>query len=135
MNEHSYIRSVNRHKTKDLYYWKINDNFAGGVPDSFYEGDARDLYVEYKYIKPFPKRPVTIIDLTDTKKYLSSNQQRWLLRRHIRRGDAWVIAGCEHGGVIFRDLSWQTPISASDFLSRCLPPKELFQQIHTYCTK
>ena len=132
MNEHSYIRSVNRHKTNDLYYWKINDNFAGGVPDSFYEGAANDLWIEYKYINIFPKRPDTLIDLTH-KKYLSPVQQRWLERRHEKRQDAWVIAGCEHGGVIFRGLSWQTPITASDFLPQCLPQKEILRQITEYC--
>ncbi len=124
MNEHSYIRAVTRHLPKDKYKWKINDNYAGGVPDWFFEGEAKDLWVEWKYIKVFPKRPQTMIDLT-SKKYLSTQQQRWLERRNRIRGDAWVIAGSEHGGVVFRGLEWKNSISAEAFLSKCLSHKEL----------
>ena len=53
MDEHGYIRSVTRHLPNDRYQWKIHDSYAGGVPDWFYEGHKQDLWVEWKYIKPF----------------------------------------------------------------------------------
>ena len=127
MNEHGYIRSVTRHLPSDRYQWKIHDSYAGGVPDWFYEGQNQDLWVEWKYIKPFPKRPGTLIDLTN-KKYLSALQQRWIMRRHEKRQDIWVIAGSEHGGVIFKNLDWQSPISVAEFQAQALKPKEISEK-------
>ncbi len=128
MNEHSYIRAVTRHLPSENYKWKINDGYAGGVPDWFFEGISRDLWVEWKYIKPFPKRDTTLIDLTKDE-YLSPLQKKWLIRRHTRRKDAWVIAGCEYGGVILRGLEWQQPLSAKDFKDRCLSHREICTKI------
>ena len=118
MNEHSYIKAVTRHLTEVNYKWKINDSYAGGTPDMFLEGISQDLWVEWKYIKPFPKRDTTVIDLTNTK-YLSALQQKWLVRRHHARGDVAVIAGSEYGGVVFFGLEWQRPITAGKFKDMC----------------
>lgn len=131
MNEHTYIDSISRHII-DPHQWKINDMYATGVPDSFYEGSERDLWVEYKHIKPFPKKPTTLIDLTNPKYYLSKKQQLWITRRHSIRKDAWVIVGSEHGGVIFRDLGWQKPFSASEFLERVMPAKLIAAEIMAF---
>jgi hypothetical protein len=129
MNEHSYIKSVHRHLNELSLRWKINDAFTGGVPDCFYEGSHQDLFVEYKYIKPFPKKEHTVIDLTDSRNYLTKQQQLWLTRRHNCRKDAWVIAGSEYGGVIFRGLGWQQPFSAEEFKRRALPQRLIAEQI------
>jgi len=128
-NEHSYIRLVHKYFDKETYRWKICDDYEGGVPDCFYEGDLSDLWVEYKYIKPFPKRHTTMIDLSNPKYYLSKLQQLWLTRRENRRHDTAVIAGSEHGGVIFWGDSWKTPITAEDFRYNCLPAREIMQCI------
>lgn len=132
MNEHSYIDSVHRHLGPPLYKWKVNDSFTGGIPDCFYEGTHHDLWVEYKHIKPFPKKPHTLIDLTNTNEYLTKKQQLWLIRRHEKFQDAWVIAGSEFGGVIFRGLGWQQPISAEEFKRRAFPQRLIAEQILAY---
>lgn len=132
MNEHGYIKSVNRHINLS-WQWKVNDNFTSGIPDCFYEGTARDLWVEYKYIRRFPKKPGTLIDLTRTDEYLSKLQQLWLERRVHLRGDAWVICGSEHGGVIFRTLAWQRAIEASTFKAIALPQRQIASIINAYC--
>lgn len=129
MNEHSYIDSVHRHLQELSLRWKINDSFTGGVPDCFYEGSEQDLFVEYKYIKPFPKKDHTVIDLTDSRNYLTKKQQLWLERRHRTRQDAWVVAGSEFGGVIFRGLGWQQALSAEEFRRRALPQRLIAEQI------
>ena len=79
MNEHSFVASIHRIlKKHPVHIWKINDQYAGGVPDAFYEGVNSDLWVEYKYIPKLPKRSTTKIDLTSPK-MLSMNQQLWML--------------------------------------------------------
>ena len=98
----------------------MNDTYAGGVPDFFIEGSARDLWLEVKYIKNFPKRESTIIDLSNHKKYLSMNQQLWLERRSLKRNDAAVLVGSEHGGVLLTDMQWTAPFSSLEIKERSL---------------
>ena len=126
MNEHAYIRSVTRHLPKDMYKWKINDNYAGGVPDMFIEKPDKDLWIEWKYIKPFPKRDTTLIDL---RKSVTGQQERWLKRRYAVRKDSHLIVGCEHGGVVFRGDAWVSPLPRKVFLGLCLTPKEVAKTI------
>lgn len=94
----------------------------------FLEGTAQDLWVEWKYIKPFPKKDTTIIDLANTK-YLSALQQKWLIRRHNIRGDVAVVAGCEHGGSVFFGLEWQAPLTTAEFKARCQKHKALANRL------
>lgn len=129
MNEHSYIVSVHRHLGAISHKWKINDAYTGGIPDCFYEGEKQDLFVEYKYVKPFPKKSHTMIDLTDSRNYLTQKQQLWLNRRHETRGDAWVIVGSEFGGIIFRSQGWHQPLSVEEFKRRALPQRLIAEQI------
>ena len=63
MNEHGFIRAVHRHLPDNLFSWKIHDKFAGGVPDAMYVGPAGVLFIEYKYLKDFPKRPNTPVKI------------------------------------------------------------------------
>ena len=72
MNEHGFVRSVHRQLSPDVFVWKINDKYAGGVPDAFYAGPARCLFIEYKYVK-LPKRDTTLV-----KTSLSEQQKLWL---------------------------------------------------------
>ena len=90
----------------------------------FLEGTERDLWAEFKYLSPFPKKDTTLIDLTRPK-YLSALQQKWLIRRHNIRGDVAVVAGCEHGGAVFYGLEWQQPLTAAQFKARCHKHKTL----------
>lgn len=115
-----------------MYAWKVNDDYQGGVPDCFYEGTQRDLWVEYKYVNPIPKRSSTMIDLCDHKRYLSKLQQLWLKRRYNKRGDTAVILGSTLGGVIFWGLSWEKPIAAGDYKNLCMPHAEIMNGITTY---
>ncbi len=131
MNEHSYIDSVTK-KLKPSYQWKINDSFAAGIPDSFYEGKVRDLWVEYKYIGKFPKRDTTYIDLTNPNKFLSKQQQLWIKRRHYVRRDVWVIVGSEHGACIFEGLDWEQPIRADVFKHNVRTTNEVAKHILGY---
>ena len=114
MNEHTFTASFKKKLPDSIFWWKINDNFAGGVPDVFLEGEYCDLWIEFKYIKTLPKRPDTLIDLTN-QKYLSKLQQKWLTRRQERRGDTLVCVGCPQGVALFWGTSWKTPIATETF--------------------
>ncbi len=93
MNEHSFIRALHKKLDKRVFTWKINDNFAGGVPDAFYrfkdpvEGQ-RPLWIEYKYLKALPKRKTTIV-----KPDFSALQRKWLTEAHVSGEQAFGVVG------------------------------------------
>lgn len=121
MDEHSYIRSVHRYlKQLDptIYYWKIHDQFEGGVADAWYCGNAANIWIEYKYIAKLPKRPTTLISLTNDKKYLSKLQQNWLARRHAQNNRVAVIVGSPKGNLILNALEWKKPFPTSAIYNR-----------------
>ena len=121
MNENQYSATVGKKlRTAGMFSWKINDNYAGGVPDMFIEGDVAEAWCENKYIKALPKRGTTMIDLTNTNKFLSQLQMDWLERRWHRHKDAYVLVGCPEGDALFQNLDWMTPISTEDFRSRLI---------------
>ena len=54
MKEKDFINKVHKKLPKEIYKWKINDPFHGGVPDAFYSGPAGFAFVEYKYTQTLP---------------------------------------------------------------------------------
>lgn len=124
MIESQYTSNVGKRLPSDkIRSWKINDNFAGGVPDAFYrhvEGKT-PLWAEYKFLKALPKRPTTII-----KPDLSALQLHWLKEAVAANENAVVIVGCESikhkrqvCGVVLHDpLEWENGITAQEFEAR-----------------
>jgi hypothetical protein len=127
MNEHSFIQSIHRKINKELYVWKINAAFQNGVPDAYYSGACRDLWVEYKY---------------GTSHETSALQQRWLTERYKEGRDCWLVWGITPDQlVVFKDGHYPkrlekglTPITkaqlVSDILSHC--NDSVFKQEHSH---
>ncbi|AZN32550.1 hypothetical protein [Pseudoalteromonas sp. Xi13] len=124
MIESQYTANVGKKLSSDIMRtWKINDNFAGGVPDAFYRhrNGKRPLWAEYKFIKTLPKRPTTFV-----KPNLSAQQLLWLNEAVEANELAVVIIGCEaikHQrqvcGVVLTDPSeWVNGITAEEFANR-----------------
>ena len=97
MNEHGFIKSIHRTLPKEVYRWKINDNFAGGVADAYYSGKVGDLWVEYKYVK-LPKRPESKVDFG-----ASAQQIDWLCTRIDEGRNVYLVVGSEKGTLITKD--------------------------------
>jgi len=98
MNEHGFVKAVHKHLSPDVYRWKINDRFTGGVPDAFYAGPASILFVEYKFIYKLPNNSI--------KTGLSVLQQQWLHRISGYGVPCWVVIGTEEEGVaVLKDTS------------------------------
>lgn len=88
MTEHKRTASIHKALTKRgklKKIWKINDNYQGGVPDSFYLADD-ELWIEYKNLNPLPKRPTTIIHPE-----LSEQQFEWLADLQAAGKQAFVV--------------------------------------------
>lgn len=89
-----------------LYHMKNHNSYLSGPADVWYSGKKADIWVEYKYVAKLPRT----ISLTDTKKKyaLSALQQEWLRARHQEGRAVYVILGMEDGGILFKDLEWET---------------------------
>ena len=126
--ENVFIDSVHRHLPVGLYHMKNHNEYNGGIADVWYDS-KRDCWIEYKFLV-VPKRATTVISLTGGKvPMLTELQQRWLRDRHDNGRTVGVIVGCAQGGVWFEGVSWETPITAAEFLLRLLPRKQLAELI------
>lgn len=96
-----------------FHHEKMNNPFFSGTADDWYSGRKGDLWVEYKYIEVARKRDTTNIPLASD--LLSARQLLWLNGRHDEGRNVHVIVGCEDGGVLFSDQSWNTDLSVGQF--------------------
>lgn len=126
MNEHGFVRSVHRQLSPDIFVWKINDKYAGGVPDAFYAGPARCLFIEYKYVK-LPKRDTTLV-----KTSLSEQQKLWLDRMLGMDKQVALVIGSVLGSIII-DKDWDRPISTGLFRQHAMSTKAVAQWISASC--
>lgn len=106
--ETTFTHSVHRHLPATLYRMKTHNPYLGGVPDMYYSGRGAALWVEYKFVV-LPKRASTVVDTT-----LSALQIEWLRGRHAEGRELAVIVGCRDGGVVYRDLEWETAAPTLD---------------------
>jgi len=128
MTEHSYIRSIHSRLRKDLpnvYVWKINDPYQGGVADTYYSG-THDLWVEYKYLKALPKRATTRIEPG-----LSELQKDWLRARHAQGRNVAVVIGSPDGSMILPGVTWDSAISQADFISSAVDKSQVVAYIES----
>jgi len=129
MNEHGFVRSVHRQLSPDIFVWKINDTYAGGVPDAFYAGPARCLFVEYKYIK-LPKRPTTLI-----RTGLSEQQKLWLNRMFNLGKPVAVVLGSDQGNIILTNSQWSNSLTADCFKQQAISTKAVASWIESICSE
>lgn len=112
MNEHSFIRSIHRRLPKDIYAWKINDNYQGGVADAYYSRrGGGDIWVEYKYIPALPKRQHTLVQFN-----LSELQKDWLRERNLDGRTVAVVVGSPAGSLILPGTAWEENVTSDDFI-------------------
>lgn len=129
MNEHGFVRSVHRQLSPDIFVWKINDTYAGGVPDAFYAGPARCLFVEYKYIK-LPKRPTTLV-----RTGLSEQQKLWLNRMLNLGKPVAVVLGSNEGNIILTNSQWSNSLTADCFRQKAVSTKAVASWIEAICSE
>jgi hypothetical protein len=124
-NEHTFVRALHRRLPRSqIYAWKINDKYQGGVPDAMYMGDGGLLWVEYKYIKAYPKRGKTVMKLG-----LSENQKIWLRRAYDNGQQVAVVVGCEKDAVILDHPGAWRDMPAEEFAAKARPYEEVMDFI------
>ena len=116
--ENTFIDSVHKLLPKELHAEKMNNPYRSGCADVWYSGKQSDLWVEYKYI---PKLPVE----NAIKANLSPLQTKWLRERYREGRKVFVVIGSPLGGVILADLTWENPISLSDYRKQTITRQSL----------
>jgi|TARA_R110002049_G_scaffold151096_3_gene314593 hypothetical protein len=76
VQEKEFINKVHKHLPREIYRWKINDPYHGGVADTFYSGRINHCFIEYKYKDTLPSKPTSKIKMN-----LSAQQRIWLTER------------------------------------------------------
>ncbi len=119
--ENTFIKGVHKYLA-DTYAEKMCNPYRAGIPDVWYSGFKKDLWVEYKYV---PKPPSTLLVLD-----LSKQQIRWIKLRKEEGRDVWVIIGMPNGGTILKQFSSMVEgVALYPVLSR----KELATYISNFC--
>ena len=86
MNESSRIAAVHKYLPSDLIKVKMRTLGNNGIPDAYYAGDRRALWIEYKQAR-MPSRPTTLITPN-----LSALQKAWLERHSdFDINSVWVV--------------------------------------------
>lgn len=119
--ENTFIAGVHKYLPATLHREKQHNAYRGGTADVWYSGNARDLWVEYKFLPRVPK-PTSIVPIG-----LSALQDQWIRRRQAEGRNVWVIVGCSQGGYILRNLD--APPTAADFLDGLRSRQELAETL------
>ena len=128
--ETTFYTAVHRHlpPITELHREKMANPYRGGTFDHWYDG-VNDLWIEWKFIV-LPKRPDTVIDLVTPRgkrmeSPLSALQQQWGRDRFNNGRAAWVIVGCQEGGVVYDQGNWHLPLTAAEFRRRLVDRKTI----------
>jgi len=127
--EATFKASVHRHLPTGrtgVYVEGMANDYRGGTPDNYYEGDSGYLWVEWKFLQDIPP----VIDLMDAKKQvkLSPLQQKWLGRAESNKINVAVIVGSKLGGMVLtcdEVHHWSDKITREEFEHNLLSRKEL----------
>lgn len=123
--ENRYIDSIHKQLPVDLDREKMHNPFRRGTFDCWYSA-ARDLWIEYKYLK-IPAREGTEIELG-----LSDLQFEWGNRKHSQGRNVAVVVGCQDGGgIIFRmpDIKPNQSYKRGELLPMIVPKQDVVRWI------
>tara|TARA_R100000781_G_scaffold112698_1_gene80186 strand:- start:1351 stop:1749 length:399 start_codon:yes stop_codon:yes gene_type:complete len=127
MTEHKFISKVHRLLPKEIYKWKINDPYHGGVPDCFYSGPNGFCFMEYKYKDKLPVRSTTPIKFN-----LSKQQRDWLTKQHTFGLPVYAIMGIGNQVLVTKEFDKES-FSVQEFEEKAVHVKEFVHIISNIC--
>jgi hypothetical protein len=88
---------------KDWHATRIESSAGNGVPDVCFSTAGQHGFIEFKYIKEWPKRKTTLVKLP-----LRPEQKLWLETRGRYGGNCWVFVRVEDDFFIvhWNDIDW-----------------------------
>ena len=130
MQERQFITKVHKNLSSDIYKWKINDSYTGGVPDCFYTGPAGHCFVEYKYKKELPKRDTTLINFN-----LSVLQAIWLTERNKQGVPCYLVVAVGNLVVITQNFEKANKYLTSEFLEDSMTFVDFVAKLTKMCVE
>ena len=130
MQEKHFINKVHKKLSSDIYKWKINDAYHGGVPDVFYSGPGGHCFVEYKYKKELPKRHNTYIKFGVT-----AQQCAWLNARKDEGVPVFVALGVGKSIVFNNNFDVVNVYTVRDYITEAMSIDDFIDELEKICIK
>lgn len=127
MQEKEFINKVHKHLSKEIYRWKINDPYHGGVPDTYYSGPNNHCWIEYKYKDKLPLKKTSKIKIN-----LSQQQRLWLMRQAEHDVYTYVVFGSGDLVYVTEDFKLKE-ITLKEFNKNAVAFKDFIQALTKHC--
>jgi len=127
VREKEFINKVHRKLPKEVYRWKINDPYHGGVSDTYYSGPANHCWIEYKYKEDLPAKLNSKIKIN-----LSEQQRIWLTRQKQNGVFTYVVFASGDLVYVTEDFT-TTHITVAQFKKEAIPFKIFIKVITNFC--
>jgi len=127
MTEHKFIAKIHSLLNKEVFRWKINDPYHGGVPDCFYSGPNGFCFMEYKYKDKKPARQTTKIKFS-----LTEQQRAWLYKQHKFGIPVYAVLGIKNEVLLTQDF-YKKEFSIQEFEEKAVHVKEFVNIIVNIC--
>lgn len=127
VKEKEFINKVHRKLPKEVYRWKINDPYHGGVSDTYYSGPANHCWVEYKYKENLPAKLNSKIKIN-----LSEQQRIWLTRQKQHGVFTYAIFASGDLVYVIEDFTL-THITVATFMKNAIPFKDFIEALTKFC--
>ena len=130
MQERHFINKIHKRLSSDIYKWKINDAYNGGVPDVYYSGPGGHCFVEYKYKKELPKRHNTFIKFGVT-----AQQCAWLNARKDEGVPVFVALGVGKSIVFNNNFDVVNVYTVRDYITEAMSIDDFIDELEKICIK
>ena len=130
MQERHFINKIHKRLSSDIYKWKINDAYHGGVPDVFYSGPGGHCFVEYKYKKELPKKHNTFIKFGVT-----AQQCAWLNARKDEGVPVFIALGVGKSIVFNDNFDVVNVYTVRDYITEAMSIDDFIDELEKICIK
>jgi hypothetical protein len=127
VQEKDFINKVHRKLPKEVYRWKINDPYHGGVSDTYYSGPNNHCWIEYKYKENLPAKLNSKIKIN-----LSEQQRIWLARQQEHGVFTYAVFGSGDRVYVTEDFTL-THITVETFIKEAIPFKIFIETLTKFC--
>tara|TARA_B110000503_G_C7039754_1_gene367710 strand:- start:87 stop:488 length:402 start_codon:yes stop_codon:yes gene_type:complete len=127
VQEKDFINKVHRKLPKEVYRWKINDPYHGGVSDTYYSGPNNHCWIEYKYKDNLPAKLNSKIKIN-----LSEQQRIWLARQQEHGVFTYAVFGSGDRVYVTEDFTL-THITVETFIKEAISFKIFIETLTKFC--
>lgn len=127
--EASFVRKLNKRPVlAPVYSCGMGAQFVSGIPDRYYEGTRRPLWVEFKHIKKNTHRFDAIGAISDL-------QRAWLIRCSANGNHPHVIVGVglSEGFILDDPVDWNITWRPQAYAGILQSIDDIAQYIERYC--